>query len=76
MNGTKPNPELARVFEETRHRAGLSIFKVAARTGLHPNTIARIGYGIASARTLIAVSRILEVSVDELTGRKPLPVTR
>lgn len=73
VNRTTPNPDLARSFEQARKRAGLSLFRIAARAGLHPNTVGRISYGVATARTLNAVARVLGLTVDQLSGRKPLP---
>ncbi len=61
---------LARVIEAARKRAGLSKYRLAVRSGLSPNTVRLAELGIASIRTLNALARALEVSVDELTGRK------
>ncbi len=68
----KPVPGLGPNVVALRLAQGLSQQVLATRAGL---SIPRLGdlerYGAATTATLNAIARALNVTVDELTGRKP-----
>ncbi len=70
MIDTKLDPKLARVIEEARIRAGLTKYRLAIRAGLSLNTVRIACQGIATTRTLSCIAKVLDVSVDDLVGRK------
>ncbi|MBK7858399.1 MAG: helix-turn-helix transcriptional regulator [Archangiaceae bacterium] len=71
MHRPTPNLKLARNFDEARKRIGMSISTVAAECTprLHPNTVQRIGYGIATPATIERVAKVLGLTAEQLAGR-------
>lgn len=69
VSDTKIDPNLARVIEAARVRAGLSKFKLAVRSGLSLGTVRLACSGLATTRTLAKLGAVLGVTVDEMRQR-------
>jgi XRE family transcriptional regulator of biofilm formation len=64
---------LAKRVKEYRRQKGLTQQKLAEKTGLSFNTITKIEQGIGKSPTLDTLNKLadaLNVSIDELVGRK------
>lgn len=64
---------LAKRVKEYRRQKGLTHQKLAEKTGLSFNTITKIEQGIGKSPTLDTLNKLadaLNVSIDELVGRK------
>lgn len=64
---------IGKQIKELRKHKGWSQQKLAEESGLSFNTITRIEQGIGNSptlKTLIKLANVLEVSLDELVGRK------
>lgn len=64
---------LAKRVKELRKQKGWSQQKLAEKTGLAFNTITKIEQGLAdhpNLKTLLKLSDVFEVGLDELLGRK------
>ena len=70
MSAIAYDPNLARVIEEARTRSQITKFKLAVRSGLSLQTVNMACKGLATLRTLTALSKVLGVDVDTLTGRR------
>jgi len=63
---------LSKKVKELRRQKGWSQQKLAEKAGLAFNTITKIEQGLAehpNLKTIIKLSDVLEVSLDELVGR-------
>ncbi|MFT3836397.1 MAG: helix-turn-helix transcriptional regulator [Myxococcaceae bacterium] len=60
---TKPNP-----VREIRNRVGLSQVQLAVKSGVSLSTLRLAELGLASGRTLEALARTLEVTVEQLVN--------
>ncbi len=64
---------IAKRLKELRKKAGWSQQKLAEKSGLSYNTITKIEQGAATMptiQTIIKIADALEISIDELVGRK------
>jgi len=62
---------LAKRVKEFRKQKGLTQQKLAEKTGLSFNTITKIEQGIGDSptlKTLLKLSEVLEIDLDELVG--------
>ena len=64
---------LSKRLKELRKQKGWSQQKLAEKTGLSFNAVTKIEQGLAkhpTLRTLLKLSDVFEVSLDDLVGRK------